>query len=199
MTKKKMFTVLISGLVLLSVLVSALAAEPSEEINIPVTANREVAVFSVTLPTSFPADIGADGTVTVATDAQIINESGAPICVSKISVRSNDNWKIMPYVADAKSSAYGVGDKLFAMQFSLSHADGASLITCKTKAEKMADEVLYTAGSQLSRNEIIKRGETIAVNYAINLPLRDENMQAVNIADVVFTIAWAPQQTSFTK
>lgn len=50
--------------------------------SVPVNVTREAATFSVVVPTTLPISVDADGNVTTATDATIINNSSAPVTLT---------------------------------------------------------------------------------------------------------------------
>lgn len=68
--------------------------------SVPVTVAREAATFSVTVPTTLPISVDADGNVTTATDATIINNSGAPVAVTKVKLASQNDWTLAAYSRD---------------------------------------------------------------------------------------------------
>ena len=68
--------------------------------SVPVTVAREAATFSVTVPTTLPISVDANGNVTTATDAAINNNSGAPVAVTKVELTSQSDWTLAAYSRD---------------------------------------------------------------------------------------------------
>lgn len=54
----------------------------------------ESAQFSVTLPTSLPVHVDADGVVTVATDAKITNNSAGPVKIMGCLIQVQTNQQL---------------------------------------------------------------------------------------------------------
>ena len=68
--------------------------------SVPVNVTREAATFSVVVPTTLPISVDADGNVTTATDATIINNSSAPVAVTKVELASLSDWTLAAYSRD---------------------------------------------------------------------------------------------------
>lgn len=84
------------------------------------TVDAEAIQFSVTLPMALNIAVQSDGSVVCATEAQIINNSVAPVVVSDISVTPLNGW----YLADFESAfkQMSVGTQCFGLQLNNENA-----------------------------------------------------------------------------
>lgn len=99
MRMKKMIASILSVAMLAS-MTSAFAEEIETDggiASVPVELTTEALTFSVTVPTSLPVEVSANGEVTVATDAKIINNSAGAVKVSSVKVDSQNDWTLVDY------------------------------------------------------------------------------------------------------
>ena len=81
---------------------------------IPITAEIETPMFSVSVPTQLPIYVFADGTIAVAEDAKITNGSNKAIQVTDIEITPTDGWSLVSYDSniDANEFAISINDKV---------------------------------------------------------------------------------------
>lgn len=145
--------------------------------SVPVTVAREAATFSVTVPTTLPISVDADGNVTTATDAAINNNSGAPVAVTKVELTSQSNWTLAAYSRDILNLP--VDTKQFGLQMNIGNKTVAT-------SNRGTSDILSD-----SLNARIAKGQNCAVTYNALFPAQTAAVSGTRIANVVFTVAWA--------
>lgn len=145
--------------------------------SVPVTVAREAATFSVTVPTTLPISVDANGNVTTATDAAIINNSGAPVAVTKVELTSQSNWTLAAYSRDILNLP--VDTKQFGLQMNIGNKTVA--ISNSGTSDVLSD----------SLNARIAKGQNCAVTYNALFPAQTAAVSDTQIANVVFTVGWA--------
>ena len=145
--------------------------------SVPVTVAREAATFSVTVPSTLPIAVDANGNVTTATDATIINNSGAPVAVTKVELNSQSNWTLAAYSRDILNLP--VDAKRFGLQMNIGDKTVAT-------SNSGTDDILSD-----SLNARIAKGQNCAVTYNALFPAQTAAVSDTQIANVVFTIGWA--------
>ncbi len=133
--------------------------------------------FSVTVPTSLPVNMAADGTVTTATDAKIVNNSGGPVKVANMTIAGANGWTIEDYDSfDATTTA--ANTKKFAMKINGDKTTGT-------------DTISFTESNfpQIAGKNNTDSDE-LAINYDAKVPAQTTDLSDVNIANVVFTVGW---------
>ena len=145
--------------------------------SVPVTVAREAATFSVTVPSTLPIAVDADGNVTTATDATIINNSSAPVAVTKVELASLSDWALAAYSRDILNLP--VDAKQFGLQMNIGNK------TVATSSSGTSD-ILSD-----SLNARIAKGQNCAVTYNALFPAQTAAVSNTQIANVVFTMGWA--------
>ena len=145
--------------------------------SVPVTVAREAATFSVTVPTTLPISIDADGNVTTATDAAIINSSGAPVAVTKVELACLSDWTLAAYSRDILNLP--VDAKQFGLQMNI--GDKTVATSNNGTSDVLSD----------SLNAQIAKGQNCAVTYNALFPAQTAAISNTQIANVVFTVGWA--------
>lgn len=145
--------------------------------SVPVTVAREAATFSVTVPTTLPISVDADGNVTTATDAAIINNSGAPVAVTKVELASLSDWTLAAYSRDILNLS--VDAKQFGLQMNI--GDKTIATSNSGTSDILSD----------SLNARIAKGQNCAVTYNALFPAQTAAVSDTQIANVVFTVGWA--------
>lgn len=145
--------------------------------SVPVTVAREAATFSVVVPTTLPISVDADGNVTTATDATIINNSGATVAVTKVELNSQSNWTLAAYNRDILNLP--VDAKQFGLQMNI--GDKTVATSNSGTSDILSD----------SLNARIVKGQNCAVNYNALFPAQTAAISNTQIANVVFTVGWA--------
>ena len=143
--------------------------------------------MSVTVPTVLPIAVGTDGTVSVATDAKIVNNSYGAVKVETVSIQAGSNWSLTAF-GDKATLA---GEKVDSNKLGFA-------ITLGSSAQKATDA--SNGSTQTLLNGAVEgcfmtgvgdtTGNTIAVNYnAIVTPV-SEAVTNTSIASVLFVIQW---------
>ena len=145
--------------------------------SVPVTVAREAATFSVTIPTTLPISVDADGNVTTATDAAIINNSGAPVAVTKVELASLSDWTLAAYSRDILNLP--LDTRQFGLQMNIG---GKTVATSNSGTSDVLSDSL---------NAQIVKGQNCAVTYNALFPAQTAAVSGTRIANVVFTVAWA--------
>ena len=145
--------------------------------SVPVTVAREAATFSVTVPSTLPIAVDANGNVTTATDATIINNSGAPVAVTKVELNSQSNWTLAAYSRDILNLP--VDAKRFGLQMNI--GDKTVATSNSGTSDILSD----------SLNARIAKGQNCAVTYNALFPAQTAAVSDTQIANVVFTVGWA--------
>lgn len=147
--------------------------------SVPVNVTREAATFSVVVPTTLPISVDADGnvTTTTATDATIINNSGAPVAVTKVELASLSDWTLAAYSRDILNLS--VDAKQFGLQMNI--GDKTIATSNSGTSDILSD----------SLNARIAKGQNCAVTYNALFPAQTAAVSDTQIANVVFTVGWA--------
>lgn len=145
--------------------------------SVPVNVTREAATFSVVVPTTLPISVDADGNVTTATDAAIINNSGAPVAVTKVELASLSDWTLAAYSRDILNLP--VDTRQFGLQMNIG---GKTVATSNSGVSDILSDSL---------NARIAKGQNCAVTYNALFPAQTAAVSDTQIANVVFTIDWA--------
>lgn len=127
------------------------------------------ATFSVTVPSVLPVVVSGDGTVTVATDARIVNNSVGTVKLDSISVTPLHAWELDDW--DTDYSTVPVDSRQFSMQ----------LGDASVPASGVVDVSGYAA---------IGAGGSMALSYDARIAAQTSNLSET-IANVVFTVSWA--------
>ena len=145
--------------------------------SVPVNVTREAATFSVTVPTTLPISVDANGNVTTATDAAINNNSGAPVAVTKVELTGQSNWTLAAYSRDILNLP--VDAKQFGLQMNI--GDKTVATSNSGTSDVLSD----------SLNAQIAKGQNCAVTYNALFPAQTAAVSDTQIANVVFTVGWA--------
>lgn len=145
--------------------------------SVPVNVTREAATFSVVVPTTLPISVDADGNVTTATDATIINNSSAPVAVTKVELASLSDWTLAAYSRDILNLP--VDAKQFGLQMNI--GDKTVATSNSGTSDVLSD----------SLNARIVKGQNCAVTYNALFPAQTAAISNTQIANVVFTVGWA--------
>lgn len=141
--------------------------------SVPVTLEVEVAMFSVTLPTSLPIDVDANGIVTTASDAKIINNSNASVKVTNMAITAEEGWEIVDFDS-ADMQREKAGAKKLAMYINGDKTTGT-------------DAISFT---QENFPSLPAAGE-LSIIYDAKLPVQPTAVTEDKIATVVFTVGWS--------
>ena len=134
-----------------------------------VTLSAVARTFSVTVPTTLAISVAADGTVTCATEARIVNNSHGQVEVTGVAIAGQNGWTVVDYASDL--SGVAVNTKQLALKLN----------------EKLA---VSQAGQIAGTFGVINGGaSSAAITYAANIPAQSEAVSAT-AASITFTIGW---------
>lgn len=152
--------------------------------------------FSVTVPTSIPLTVNADGTATVGA-LTIVNKSTGPVQVSGIAITAKTdnedgkNWTTMPYdISDTDLAKENVNANRFGLQFSVidveNKTSGSGVI--KTTG---ANQIGFASGSWRIAGATDTSGVSSSTTPHAKATAVSSAYELDNIASIVITIGWA--------
>ena len=143
--------------------------------------------MSVTVPTVLPIAVGTDGTVSVATDAKIVNNSYGAVKVETVSIQAGSNWSLTAFGDKATLAGEKVDSNK--LGFAMTIGGGNQVKTDSSDASQQALISAPIAGCYMS-GAGNAAANSVAVSYsAIVTPLSAPVTNA-NIANVVFIVEW---------
>lgn len=175
MNLKKSFSILMASCLLISNIGVASAIDidtAGGTGSVPVKLTAEALTFSVTVPMALPVNVDASGTVTVATDAKITNNSAGPVKVEGVSVEATSPWTLTEYT---DLSGEKVGTKKFGLQ--IQDTNVSTNGSCAATFDSIPAKNGATPGS-------------IDLTYNAKVAPQKEAVSGVGIASVVFTVGW---------
>lgn len=134
-----------------------------------VTVTMKPSIFSATVPYVLPISVDADQNVTVANNAQIINNSNGPIKVSSAVLTANNDWSLVEDGTDF--SSVPVNSKQFTMEMQGSPVETSGVI----------DKSVFS---------FINGNDSLPITYNADVAVQGDSLSGVNIANVVFTLKW---------
>ena len=132
--------------------------------------------FSVTVPTVLPFAVANDGTVSVASNAKIINGSNGPVKVTSVTATGANGWAIVANGTNFKTVP--MNTKSFTLTLNSDNFPAAAANT--------ASALSLTGASWPS---IAGDNGELALIYSGAFASQTSNLN-VKVADVVFTVAW---------
>lgn len=143
--------------------------------------------LSVTVPTTLPLAMSDDGTVTTATNSQIVNHSYGSVRVRSVTVSAASGWRLTAF--DSKNSLANEKVNSNKIGFAITVGSGKQV---KTGTGNIASQSLI--GSPVTGCYMTGAGDAVdskvSVSYdAIITPL-NHTMDNVTIASVVFVVEW---------
>ena len=132
--------------------------------------------FSVTVPTVLPFAIATDGTVSVASDAKIVNGSNGPVKVTGVTATGANGWAIV--VNGTDFTTVPMNTKSFTLTLNGDNFPAAATNT--------ASALTLTPASW---GRIAGDDGELALTYSGAFAAQTANL-SVKVADVVFTVAW---------
>ena len=143
----------------------------------PVVLNVDPAVFSVTVPTALPVDMNAQGEITVADNAKIINNSVGAVRVEDVEITAGTGWTLIDFNTDRATLL--VDEKKVGIEL---NGTGTT-----------ADGYTFVAGdwAVMAASDGVDGGaDELAFTYDALLPIQTSEIVDATIANVVFTINW---------
>ena len=157
----------------LSGLIAAQAASADFASNVVLDAQPPI--FNVTVPTSLPIRVSADGDVAVSDDIYIVNYSSGAVVVSDIAITGKNGWRTVDASKDL--SAMQMDVKEFSMTINNEVTTGADMITF----EQSNWPVIAAANDSDS--------DCLHLVYSAAIVPQSRSINE-EIANVVFTIGW---------
>lgn len=149
--------------------------------DVPITVTRDAPTFSVTVPTSMPISVGADGKVTTAGDVAIKNNSSRSVCVKSVTINAASGWTLAKFDKAALRNEAIDSKKL-----------GFSMTMGTKTAATTKDGQTETIGSYTASDVTIDIGSQLAITYDGVIPTQVNGIAAdTQAASVVFTVDWA--------
>ena len=178
----------------LSKIVAEHKASPSNYIsspgsgNTPITVTADASTFSVTVPTSIPLVINADGSVTAPTDVKIVNGSAGSVQVSSIAMNDGD-WTLTDYNSGNRSKLAEA--KVDSKKLGLS-------LTAAGNAASTSKDGSQTPSIDVSKWTMAGGSELPITVGAIATASSAKSASEVTAANVVFTLAWKESIITFS-
>ena len=145
---------------------------PSYEVSLNGTTDRvylvPARVFSVTVPATLPVTVNADGTVEVAADAAIVNNSTGDVIISDVSITPAEGWTL-----DASFDPLRAPVDSRRFSFAVTTASGEALTSQTVSAQ-----------------------QNLPLRYTAAFAARSAPIDDTQIAHVVFTVRWANEENS---
>ena len=180
MKKSRILTGVLSLVMVFSMVIPAFAVDVDTDGgtgSVPVELTAEAATFSVTVPTALPINVAADGTVTTANDAKIINNSHGAVKVTNMTIAGQNSWVVIHYDS-ANMAAEKVDSKKVAMTINGDKTTGADAITFTESNFPKMD------GANAADTD------ELAITYDAKVPAQATELSNVTVSNVVFTIGW---------
>ena len=131
-------------------------------------ADNSAAVFNVTIPTVLPVNVDSSGNISVAQDAQIVNNSNSAVKLDAVSVVPQNLWQLDTWETDYASAL--VNSKRFAMRFN--------------------NVPVPTNGAiNVSEYPSIESGGSMDLTYDMKIAVQAENLTQT-LANMLFTVSW---------
>lgn len=147
--------------------------------SVPVELTVEAAVFSVTVPSSLPVTVDANGVVTCANNAYIINLGSGAVVVTNITIQGLNDWVSVDWDS-CNMKAEQVGAKKFACMINNQKTTGANQF----------DEFNSANFPSISGADPDSEDDQLLITYSFQLPAQSTALTDVAIANIVFTIGW---------
>lgn len=149
--------------------------------DVPITVTRDAPTFSVTVPTSMPISVGADGKVTTAGNVAIENNSSRSVCVKSVVINAASDWTLAKFDKAAMQNEAIDSKKL-----------GFSMTMGTQTAATTKDGQTETIGSYTASDITIDIGSQLAITYDGVIPTQVNGIAAdTQAASVIFTVDWA--------
>ncbi len=136
--------------------------------------------FMVTVPTSLPVHVDADGNVTVATDAKIVNNSAGAVKVTNVAMEGANGWAIKADASFDPASAK-VNAKVNAKEFSMTLNSEATV----------EDGISFSAANWTRLDGAnATDSDELPLSYTAKVAPQGSVVTDATMANVVFTLGW---------
>ncbi len=180
---KKFISILLALAMVLGMSSMAFAADTITTVGGDATSEvkltAEAATFSVTVPTVLAIAVAANGTVTCATEAKIINNSTSQVKVTAITVTDTAPYTRAAFTTVDAFKAYAANSHIYALKLGTTATLAEDAMTALSSAGGIIGTAINGAAGELPFfYDALSSGFTTAVGTA------------TKIADVVFTVGW---------
>lgn len=134
------------------------------------------ATFNVTVPMNLPISVASDGTVTVATDAKVINNSHGQVQVTNVEIAGANDWTTVDFATDMTKEKVGTKKLGFKINNDVTGEDGSLGFT-------QANFPVMDGVNDSDSDEM-------AITYDAKLPAQKTALAGTKVADVTFTVDW---------
>lgn len=146
--------------------------------SVPVELEAEAARFSVTVPSVLPIDVDADGVVSVANNAKIVNESAGAVKVTNLTITGINGWETADFDT-VNMATEKVGSKKVAMVVNNHKTTGATWTTPFVESEFPVMAGMNDTDS-----------DELVITYDAKVPAQATSLTDVAVASIVFTVGW---------
>ena len=172
MNPKKLLSGILTVTMLAQAVPTALAVDISYDSGsgqVPAKVTAEAANFSVTVPTTLPITVQADGNVITADDVKILNNSASPVEITNMRVEAQNDWKLIDF--ETEPSNLKVNEKKIGLQLKGNNVqpDGSCGL--------------------LGIDPIAGKGQ-LDFDYDANVATQTTALDNQTIANVIFTVGW---------
>ena len=179
--KKRMISLVMAMVMVCSFATTAFAADITSaggNGTTPVVLNVEPAIFSVTVPTSLPVTMTAQGDIQVATEAKIINNSAGAVRVENVAITPAGDWTLIAFDTDPASLLVDEHKLGLLLNGSKTGENGQYAFVADDW-----DVMQATDGADGGDDEFV-------FTYDAILPIQTVDFADETIANVVFTVDW---------
>ncbi len=132
--------------------------------------DAEGLLFDIVIPTKLPISVDNTGSVTVADNCVIENNSGGKVYVSNVSVSAENSWELVDFTTDFSKEKVNLKEFGMVLNSNVVNTDGSVLL-----------------GD--SWESIDAYGDTLDLVYDANIAYQSQEVREV-IASVEFTVDW---------
>ena len=143
--------------------------EPNGSGNTKVTLTTTPANLRVTVPTVLPVSVDADNRVTVATNAQIMNQSSGQVDVTNAVLSGSNSWTLAAFDTDFK--AVPVNTKQYGFKL-------------------LGYNVPVSGNAYNNQFATIDGDSALDLTYDANVAIQSDAISDQDIGTIVFTVAW---------
>lgn len=170
---KKFLSAILAVIMLFTLSIPSFADENNIEeagstTSIPLNLTMNSALFSVTVPSSLPIEVMPDGSVQVATDAKITNNSQSQVVITDFKVEMASGWRLSSYSDD------------FTQKAANSKEIGISV-----------NDIDAATGNLVDGFTPINSGAYQNINYKVKLAPQTESKTVGTIGYLLVTVGWA--------
>lgn len=163
---------------------------------VPVVLNAVAATFKVTVPTSLPVSVDADGVSTPAGEAvKIVNGSYGQVNVKNIAITAGSGWELKAFDESAEDGRSGMTtEKVGTKKIAMSLTPAKNMAGTAGLEEKLEGNPATLDFSE--NNWAVMDGandtdsDELAFTYAAHIPAQAVALVNAEAANVVFTIGW---------